>query len=423
VLLAYVLLRRYLAEPLRSAAVALMAVNSSIAAFAGVAVSETAFIFFMLAFLVLLERWYEKRRLWTIETVPAILALAALISIRYQGMALAGAALLFLVLGRRYRQAFALVLGVGLVILPLFAWAVSLQNSAAPSPGKLTVSAVLLKQLSAVVYNLPISLVTYWQAVPYILVPLLGPQSSNAASLAGSIFTAAMNTLVLSILAVGVWHGLARWQLPAICVTVYFVLLLVLTQHPNNSAAVFDEPRYSTVMLPFLYLYLVVGAAEIVRRLQGVLARLSHGQVTPRRLQLMAMAVVLFVLGARNIQQARGDYPVDLASGAAAISAASRADAIVMTPNPIQRYLYLRRKTVRFPLDGNVTGFMQKLAEQHVSYVVVAPSLATQTSPVPFVDPYIAQVVTPAIQAFPDRFRMIYQDSASRTQVYELLSP
>ena len=127
-----------------------------------------------------------------------------------------------------------------------------------------SVSRGLDKQLASA----GVSLITYGETVPLLLVPLLGPIVSRllaAVRLDG--FIVVVDAVIWVILAVGAWQVWRRCRLPVLAVFCYLALLILLTEHLDLQPIVFDEPRYLVPITLFLYLFLLEGLLVIGRRL------------------------------------------------------------------------------------------------------------------------------------------------------------
>jgi hypothetical protein len=134
--------------------------------------------------------------------------------------------------------------------------------------------------------------------------------------------------------------------------------------------------------------------------------------------------MLLTILVLRNIQQARVEFPiVDLSVGATWVRDNTPENAVVITPDPVSRYLYLRRMTVPYPKDRDPAFLLSVIEAQGVNYLLVAPALRTrdrQPNPTLSLDSYLTDVVIPVIFENPTRFSLVYHDEKFNTSVYQV---
>ena len=409
----YRLLRTFLNRPIALGAVLLFVLSPRLVGLATLTVSDIAFTLFVLAFLLTFSEMQSGKLRPRLGLVLSVLLLAAAILIRYWGVAFLGAATLYLILRKDYRRAVAIGGGTLLMLSP-FVYFLSSQASTA-SDSFFAVSAL---GRASDFSNIVTSLITYWKAAPLVLVPLLGPAvEAKLAGLGLAWSIDLIHSLLLLIIGIGFVVCFARQRFLALAVLSYMALLLLLTGHIDGTAQFFDEPRYLVPILLFLYVYLLLGIQTVAQKVVGnsIAARVATGCA-------VALAAILVL---RNIQQSQVTFPVaDLSAGAAWAQASTDDDAVFMTPDPVSRYIYLRRHTISYPesLD-NTTAFWTSLARWNVRYVMLAPPLTIKR--VPNVDrqpdPKIDLQVLPAIQENPECFMLAFTDDASRTHIYEVL--
>jgi 4-amino-4-deoxy-L-arabinose transferase-like glycosyltransferase len=401
VLLTYALVKKHL--PTRSATLlvtAMFALNHVVAGLAGMAMSEPAFMFFLLLHLVLLQWWTERGGVREPQIgflLVLALVMAAAVLTRYQGLALVAASVVYLLAQRRARQAMILTVAF---LLPMLAF---------------VAVRMLMRQFATLWQRLPSTLWNYMTTIPLVMLPALGPRVLAAFTAIGLGWVVySFHLALFSCTAFGVIRGLVRGKLPAIYAVAYFALIVVIDNHGGEFR---NEARYTAAMLPFLYLYFFKSLLAI-RRLFRV-ERLAMHHV--RQLIGIGFIVVLLL---RNVQQGRSVFPVpDLSAGASWVQAHTAEDDIIMTRDPLERYLYLRRRTVSLS-SAAYEGLMQAREHQPLAdYVLIAPPLRTQDQQPNLkrdLDTDDATKLLPAIQADPKRFRLVWHDSDARAYLYEI---
>jgi hypothetical protein len=266
--------------------------------------------------------------------------------------------------------------------------------------------------------QLRISLVNYWRTVPFVLVPVLGPK---AVSYLGAMQLAwivdLVHSVILLFIAVGVIKSLSRREFFAFYSICYIFLLIMIT--PRVNTKIFNELRYTIPIIPFLYFFLIQGLGLIVTRFSKY-----RPFRQPKTIMLLLGIMLLTVLVLRNIQQARVEFPiVDLSVGATWVRDNTPENTVVITPDPVSRYLYLRRMTVPYPKDRDPAFLLSVIEAQRANYLLVAPALRTRDSQPNLalsLDPYLTDVVLPVIAENPARFSLVFYDKKFKTSVYHV---
>ena len=111
--------------------------------------------------------------------------------------------------------------------------------------------------------------------------------------------------------------------------------------------------------------------------LDSILLRLSSHST--RIAGALVYVSLLAVLLGRNYQQARAILPVaDLAAGANWVEDNTDPQAIIMTHDPVERYIHLRRHTIHIPAERSDLFAIDNI---HADYILIAPPLRLPHSP------------------------------------------
>jgi hypothetical protein len=191
-------------------------------------------------------------------------------------------------------------------------------------------------------------------------------------------------------------------------------MIFVLTNH-HGKPVVFDEPRYLIPISLFLYAYFFAG-------LKAIFERLTRREAGGRLVYLVAAVLLVFLLW-RNQQQAAAVFPVaDLSTGSAWAQTHTDQDAVFMTPDPENRYLYLQRHTVAYPDDGRKVEITQELDKWAVTHMLVAPPLRIDGSAnvEQLTDQNIHSTVEQLTQAYPDCLSVVFEDAEAKTMIYKV---
>lgn len=413
-LVGYRLLRTFADHWIALAAVLLFVLNPRLVGLATLTMSDVAFTFFVLAFLLVFSQTDAGRLPPALGLILSIMLLAAAILIRYWGVAFLGAAVLYLVLRREYRKALAIGAGTLIALSPFLLFLRS-QVSTTPDPSFFAISALdRARDFS----NFATSLVAYWKATPLVLIPVLGPSAEETLAGLGLAWSIGLiHSIVLLIVGVGFVVSFPRQRFVALAVLCYALLLFLLTGRIDGTAQIFDEPRYLTPVLILLYAYLLLGVQVVAQKVMGKRAA--------ARVAIVLAVALGAVLLLRNIQQSRGTFPVaDLSAGAIWAQANTSEDAAFMTPDPVSRYIHLRRYTTPFPTaSSDPAAFWTALSRWRVEYVMLAPPLTINR--VPNIeqqpDPWIEAHVLPIVTENPRCFTQVFSDDASRTHIYQVI--
>ncbi len=411
--LGFLLLRHFTVPSLALLAAGLFAINPHTVKWATLTMSDIPFTVAVFSFCLIYLRWKSRPPRPQLWFTLAVLSLAVAILMRYWGVAFLAAAGLDLLFERRWRAAIALGLGTVLLVLP-FPIFLALQPDAASSSfyALQSVSRSLDKQLASA----GVSLITYGETVPLLLVPLLGPAVSQALAtirLDGIIIVVHM--AIWLVLIAGAWQVWRRHRLPVLMVLCYLALLILLTEHLNLQTIVFDEPRYLVPITLFLNLFLIEGTLPISRRL-------------PRADRWAKAAVILLfvILIGRNVQQAMAEnnFPVsDLSAGTDWIQANTNPSDVFMSVDSIGRYIYLRRPMLDFP--NSAEEFWQELKQYQVRYLLIADSLNAiknswsidiGTQP----DQVVESVIRPIVKRYPKCFGLIHLEAETNAEIYRV---
>lgn len=368
--------------------------------FAHQVMSEIPYLFFSLLSLWLIERSLKeegdlKRNYWFIGGFAAMMWAYY---VRSAGIVLVGAIFLYLLLKRRFRQA--LILGGGAVLVAL-PW--SLRNSAIGSEGS------YFKQLISVNPYFPeqgtIDLAGLLERVQYnagaylsrILPQIFWPTETEggaplvSAVLVGLVFYAAIVCI----------RGQQHLLLP-LYAGLYVAMVLMW---PSQ----WTDARFLAPLTPVLIFLAVLAAADLLERRPHL--RLA-GTVLAGT--LLAGVLVLNVGALNRLAQAgASDYPPAWRNYYAAgqwLKANTPPDAVISCRKDYWLYIVADRPCMVYPFK-EPAAVLASLEENKVDYVVV-DQLGFSSTP---------RFLVPAIQQYPERFEVVWQQPGPDTFVLRLL--
>jgi hypothetical protein len=417
--LAYRLLHPRLKSPYTELVIALIALNPAPIGHAGMLMAEPAYIFFSLLGLLLFERWWNKTDR-KISWLLVAIALCAVISwqLRAVGLALMAALPAYLLLSRRFRAAAVAILIIG-GSFGLQAWFNSQTNRAivydlydSPTFGQFAESGFSLQtkieQMLQNAYDYSNEMIAT------LLIPVFGNGMNSFFGRFGLGFIPGiLNLVILALILGGFLLSLREFRLSEIYLIFYAGALLTYWWNFEDNGA---YARFLIPLLPFLWLYLFQSVLWIMKRLP----------VAIQKFELVALVTVVVaicgVLVVRNISawnDPTRNYITDLSIGTSWAKENTPADSIIMTADPISRFLYARRSTVDFPPpDQDLEQFIEA---NGVDYVLLAPTIAYgDPRPNVWVE-YATSTVLPYIEANPEGFELVFSDESQNVQLYRVL--
>jgi len=404
------LCRTHLSRPMLALLIMTVALNAELVGAGDMVMAESAYLFFTLATLVMIEGWEQRRGQRTSLANAGLLIAASLAAfysqlVRTVGFSMLLAVLCYLAMSRHFR-ALALVSGVSGMGLVIQLVANSHASQSVISPGYQ--AQVFGESFADKISHVAANAISYADTtIANMLFPVFGPQLSAVLDSRGLGFLLPLaNLVVLLLLIVGAVSLLRTFRLGTLYVVLYSIGVLSFWNPAVGSA----QSRFLIPIVPFLLLYLLVG----VRTLTKV-----AGLRNDRRALLPLVLIATVLAGSalfRNIQDWRDPIRTritDLAAGADWIREHSGTDSVIMAQDPVPRYLYTRRITAPFPraceeLDTYLHAF-------GVDYVLVSPKL--QTPRTRDIEPWIEDCLAVHSSATENDFTVVYYDEANNVQV------
>ena len=389
----------------------IFALNPHLVGMADTVMSEAAYLFFTLLALVFLQQWVaqpEKRTSWRLLALGA--ATFAALLVRTIGVALVVVVVVSLLRNLRGRPLRWLFLAVGLATAVFALLALFNQRLGGTLIFSQTYSehlAYLLPRLADFLRFWQVGTAVSLETVANAVVPIFELQAVTAVLTPLGVQVLAV--LVLLLVAVG--FAVRCRQMTAVewYVLAYLAIFYVWTVYINTV-----QLRILLPLIPFMTFYW--GTA--VLQLGGWFL----GKAQPERLKRFAQlgfALLLLLHLGRNVYATLNPVSndlVDLAASVAWMNDNLPPDAVVMTPNPVPDYLYLRRLTVEFPQETAV--LTQTIADQGVDYILIRPNLASNRHQ-DGLDPKGVQLLQ-LIQSKPSQFRLVHRDPLQQVWVYQI---
>lgn len=416
ILLAYRLAAPRLQRPFLGLLLVLMAIHPALVGSSGMVMSEAAYLFASLLALNLFELWLrQSERPLNRFLLPFAWVTIAAQLIRPVGLSMLLSVLVCLALQQRTRHLALIttVLVVGLIPQTLlFSQSGGSVIPVAKEHRVLGDASLVEKPL-----HMAMTFGTYLQEklVSNMLLPIFGPRISAWPARLGLGFLPVMlNAVLLLIVGSGFVRSLRRPQLSEIYVLSYSVAVLSFWNPLVGSA----QSRFLIPLVPFLLLYFLEGISALF---SFAVRRTGH----PEKLAVGVAVLVLVAIGVpflgRNVQETINpfrDRSTDLSAGADWIRAHAPHDAIIMTQDPIPRYLYARRRTVDYSTAVDTAAILDEIERKGANYILVAPPLRSSTSTE--LDEYTVGHLLPLLQKHPEWFYPCYQDPEHGVAIYRI---
>jgi hypothetical protein len=419
----YHFLKGRLASPYREGVALLVAVNPSLVGMATTVMSEPPFLFVTLLALVMLDGWrdrYDNGRSHWPHLVGGVLLVITAVFIRTIAITLLGALLLYLL----YRFGRQHIKWLGVIVIFLLLLLIPLAWFNASRGGAGLFSPLYYRHLIYVSQNIGDLLSQWPQAIDLSLVIIADAiipffELNRFAAFVGEPLHTLLMSLVAILLLAGYVLSLRQGGVLPIYLLVYGGLLYFWVVYTEELRL-----RLLLPVLPFFYLYLALVAIWLVGQ---VGERLDGLRRQKRPLLTGAFILLLLISLARNFhewQRPVKDRVVDLTAGVAWIQANIPPDAIVMSPNAIPEHLYYRRLTVYPPAAFEATldkDIQAHLDQNNVDFIIVRPHLHDWKNPERKLDQFSQTRLVPFLTAQPDRYAIVYQDSAHNLTIYAVL--
>lgn len=391
--------------------VALWLLSPFLATIGVMVMSDIAYVFLSLLVLLLLSDASQKEGLWWGRLLLGVVLLCITVLVRYQGIALVAAVVLWMASQRRWRASALSLLSVT-VVLGVFA--LFLRANGVSSAEQMEFIPRGLRLVSNLVTNVPVSARDYSKAVPYLILPAIGPRVDAWLAARSLVWLDILfSAVVMTVLAIGLVRLWRHARLLALYVLCYSALVLVVTINLPNMQF-FDEHRYATALLPFLLLMFLLGLEPVINRVISPLRRPAWGA---------AALVLIGVVALRHVRDVRSSFPIaDLSVGAQWLRDHTANDAVIAAPDSESRYLYLHRRTI--PLFSLGAGDALACSVQGVDFILIAPTLGEGPgSPVNLLrqleGTHVVEVLR-AVQDDPQLFSLATTDPGNKMSIFRV---
>jgi hypothetical protein len=410
IVLVYKLFAKRMETPYLEIVVAFIALNPALIGESAMLMSEIAFLFFTLLTLNIFEYWNNKRekagdRILILVAVTALYAQA----VRTVGIAILLAIISYLLLKRLFRQVviFLVMVSLGMGFQVWF----NSQNG-----GGLIPSGYKGQVIGN--YSPITKIVQIWQNIQSYsdemiansLIQVFGPNVTASLEKVGLGFVPViLNIVIILLIMLGIILCIRKFTVTELYVGFYFLGILSFWNPAVGSA----QSRFLIPIIPFLYFYLFVGMLWIINR------------ILPKKTQyvfpivIVISSLVLMVSVVRNLQDWRNPIRnriTDLSIGRTWLRENSLPDSIILARDPVPDYLYIRRKTVAYPKNGQ--DIWVYLHENNIDYLILSPKLQTPRSVE--LDEFTKNQILPVIETNSDNFELVFENMAHGVLVYKV---
>jgi hypothetical protein len=407
--LVYRLFAPRLRSPYLEGFVGLVAINPQLVGQSGMVMSEAAYLFFSILTLNLFDKWKgaaHQNRVWGLIV---LLAASFTLTIRAIGLSLLLAIMFYLLVTRDWRS---LLLGCGVLLLGMvpLVWFFT-RNSGA--------SAVFS---SSAYYRHFLDLTSQWvgyarsggrflvstgEAIMTLVLP--GSDSGTARMLVIPVLRPVLGICLVLTIMVGFLLALRRLHVTELYFVFYMSIFYFWTVYIKEV-----QPRQLIPMVVFFYFYGFYALSQVTARVIHRKQRL----VTVLTSSIVGLAMLLSL--AENYQAWREPLRnriADLTIGTTWLRENVPAESVVMSPNAVVDYLYVRRKTVDYP--GAKTDVLAYVKAHDIDYIIIKPDL--QMPRTTQLNELTVSNLLPAIESNSNYFQLVYQDSTHNVSVYRVI--
>jgi hypothetical protein len=390
----------------------LVAINALLVAASTMLMAEAAYIFFSLLTLNLFDYWYERNKgemKWLIPVVAFTAVYTQLI--RSVGFSIVLAILVYLMLARKFQK---LVIMTSFVIVGLLPqiFLYSSRGGGLFSGHYQSLSVGTFSVLGTMVQVLEQALGYANLLITNSIIPIFRPSVVSILQGAGMGFLVHLfNVIILTMIAIGFLRSLRGFKIWEVYVIFYFGAILIF-RDPTMGIV---QPRFLVPLIPFFYYYLIEGSAWLIRHILVLKVRqLQYVLVT----FTFIIALISLLDNFQSWQNPARLRTTDLSVGTTWIRQTAPSDAVIMTRDPIPRFLYARRATVYYPSkEQDLEAYIRDLG---VDYILVAPILKTPRDNT--LDQYTRLQLLPYLTANSERFKVVFANPEHNVQVYEVRS-
>ncbi|MBI5963759.1 MAG: hypothetical protein HY863_09820 [Chloroflexi bacterium] len=400
--LLYKLLSPRIESPYLEIMLGLAALNPLLVGTSVTVMSESAYLFFSLATLVLFDSGNSGKPKYGFVILIALAALFTQL-IRTVGISIFIALVIYYLFSRRFREA-AITLGVFALGALIQFWLNLRNGGSLISAGyeSQVFNGSVIEKIGQMWSNL---LGYLNETVAGSLMPVFG---EKVTSLIGPIIPLIINAVILLPIVLGLLLSRKKLHLMDIYVLIYLLGILAFWNPKVGSV----KARFLIPMIPFLYFYLIQG-------LKWIFDRFTKNNLThAARLMFGAAGLIAILLLARNVQDWRSPVSgqmTDLSIGTGWVAENAPAEAIVMVNEPVPAYVQMRRKTIGYPKD--LHNIEKYIVNQGIDYIIISPELQSPRSTE--LDKDVEAQLLPILNGDPGKYTVVYHNAEHNVTVYK----
>jgi len=388
-------------------------IHPAMVGISGTVMSESAYLFFSLSALVVIECWQREPTRWQWTVVGFVVACCAT-AIRTVGITLIAAIVVGWLLQQRWdrklilRVIFAALLLTGVIAILL-------------ASGIRMISDEYQEYLKFILSQLT-EYLQFWKQLEAVSFPSLADavipvfDLSITTTLLTETGVYILSVVLLLVVAVGLLYELRKRQIVELYVLFYVILLYFWVVFIKEV-----QPRLLIPIIPFLCYYffsVLIGVSN------WLTTRFASASGFVKRMTPLVAASLLLLLLARNVQDWRKpqrERSVDLSLSGNWLRTNSVENSVIMAIDAVPTYLYARRHTVNYPTEGE--NIAEYLAENQVDYVLIQPSLkdVDRTKNLSELNEYTVTKLQPYLNAHPEDFEGVFAIPTQNIVVYEVI--
>jgi hypothetical protein len=424
-LLSFIWFEKVYGTLITSLGLLLIAFNPQVVGIATQVISESLFLVLLFGSFLFLEKGYGKLiKHWPIWLFLAIICAVYATAVRSIGLAILVTIVTVAPILRLWRRMFVAIVLICLLFSPLAFFLVNNGGTIiAPTQvnqGQIAWTSNVVELTSHAISNFQ---VYAFELLPSVLTAAIGPKVTALAAKNFIVFILVLTIklVMIGLIVLGFYDslklGLAQRRKLNISITLIFALVylsIILIFRDGNPRGLHAQARYLIPLLPFLIIWMLRGFQTLVNlsELSSLNLKFEHSRLLIIFFSALFLSSFL-IRDTLNIVRPNPSQIPDISVGASWINEHTPINAIVACDDPVPRFLYLNRKTVRYPKENSLSDMVPAIKRQ-ADYLLIAPRLRIGNEG--RLDPDQVELIS-FLMNRPD-FELIYEDSKRNVFIF-----
>lgn len=184
--------------------------------------------------------------------------------------------------------------------------------------------------------------------------------------------------------------------------------------------------RFLYPILPFLHYWFLFGILIIADQVERFKPLSIHLVRLISQICLITVVTVMLLLSLYKVMTNNShttEYTRDLRVGTTWLRDNSPSDALIMAQQPQSVYLYSQRKTIGYPDSANFAELQKVIEDRGVDYILIAPKLEWRADGSLVYDEYTRNIFLPFVNKLThmERLQLVYESEEDMVLVFQVL--